>query len=202
MAARSRVRSSGSGLGPIEAAFKQLTKTRLLVGIPGDATPREPAPGQKGTPPSNAVIGYVMEYGEPSMNIPARPFLLPGVRAAKPEITKGMHRAVVGALSGKPTEIKAGFTQAGLAAQVSVQATMIAGGFAPLSDRTIEARARRRYEDTGKLVGTATSKNARKFLKLRAEGTPDEVLHEAGLATPLLDTRSLFRSVTYVIKDK
>ncbi len=33
MAARSRVRSSGSGLGPIEAAFKQLTKTRLLVGM-------------------------------------------------------------------------------------------------------------------------------------------------------------------------
>ena len=133
---------------------------------------------------------------------PPRPFLAPGVQAAKPEITRGMHRAVTGALSGKPAEIDNGMSQAGLAAVASVQGVMIAGGFAPLSDRTIEARARRRNPDTGRLSGAATSRNARNFLKLRAKGTPDEVLHDAGLATPLLDTRSLFRSVTYVIRTK
>ena len=74
--------------------------------------------------------------------------------------------------------------------------------FAAFEERTIEARGRRRYADTGKLVGTAPARNARAFLKLQAEGTPDAVLHDAGLATPLLDTRSLLRSITHVIEEK
>lgn len=201
MAARSSVKRSGPGLGPIERAVAQLAHTRLLVGIPGDSAPRPVVPGQKSTPPSNAVIGYLLDQGDDEMHIPPRPFLVPGVRDALPEITKGMHRAVVGALSGKPGEIRAGFDQAGLKAAASVQARMIAGPFAPLSQRTIEARARRRNPETGKLVGTATARNARSFLKLQAQGTPDFILHDAGFATPLLDTRSLFRSITYIVKE-
>ena len=202
MPVRSNLRRTGSGLGPIEKAVAHLAKTRLLVGIPGDSAPRDPVPGQKGTPPSNALVGYVMEFGEPSKNIPARPFLVPGVDDARAEIVKGMEKATVSALSGKPAGIRDGLDQAGLAAVASVQAKMIAGPFAPLSQRTIEARARRRYADTGKLVGTAPARNARAFLKLQAEGTPDAVLHDAGLATPLLDTRSLLRSITHVIEEK
>ena len=34
------------------------------------------------------------------------------------------------------------------------------------------------------------------------EGVPDAVLHDAGLAQPLLDTRSLYGSITYVIRTK
>jgi hypothetical protein len=201
MAVKSTLKRTGSGLGPIEKAVAQLNRTRLLVGIPSGSR-RDPEPGEKGTPPSNGVIGYLMEFGEPEMNLPARPFLRPGVRAALPEIRKGMLRAATGALSGKPSEIKDGFDQAGLMAVDSVQRTMIAGGFAPLSDRTIEARARRRNPETGKLFQDGRSKDARSFLKLRAEGTPDAVLHDAGLATPLLDTRSLFRSVTHIVRQK
>ncbi|MGI3903110.1 MAG: hypothetical protein ACRYGP_30320 [Janthinobacterium lividum] len=201
MPARAKVSSKGAGIGPIQKSVEKLIRTRLLVGIPGDSAPRQPAPGEK-NPPNNAVIGYLMETGDAEMNLPARPFLDPGVRAALPAITKGMTKAVVSALSGKPAEIKNGFDEAGLAAVASIQGVMIAGGFAPLSDRTIEARARRRNPDTGKLSGAATSRNARNFLKLRGEGVPDEVLHDAGLAAPLLDTRSLFRSVTYIVKQR
>ena len=201
MAVKSTLKRYGPGLGKIEAAFKQLTRTRVLVGVPSGSR-RDPEPGEKGTPPNNGVIGYIMEMGDPEMNIPARPFLRPGVRAALPEIRKGMHAAVVSALSGKPNGIAKGMDQAGLAAVASVQSTMTAGGFAPLAQSTIEARARRRHADTGKLVGTATAKNARAFLKLQAEGTPDDVLHDAGLATPLLDTRSLFRSITHIVEEK
>lgn len=201
MATRSTVARAGKGR-PILDGVAQLGRKRLLVGVPGDTAPREAAPGQKSAPPSNALVGYVMELGDDELHIPPRPFLAPGVQSAKPAITKGMHKAVTSALSGKPAGIDDGLNEAGLAAVASVHATMIAGGFAPLSDRTIEARARRRDPDTGRLVGAATSRNARNFLKLRAEGTPDAVLHDAGLATPLLDTRSLFRSVTHIIRTK
>ena len=172
MAARSKITSSGPGLGSIEKAMAQLLKTRLLVGIPGDST-REPEPGQKGAPISNGALGYILEHGDDEHNLPARPFLVPGVRAAMPEITKGMHRAAVGALSGKPAEIKSGFDQAGLAAQVSVKMTMKAGPFAPLAVSTIEARARRRNPETGKLLRDGRSEDARSYLKLSKEGTPD-----------------------------
>ncbi len=201
MAVRSTLTRSGRGLGPIEKAVAQLVKTRLLVGVPAGST-RDPEPGQKGTPPSNGTIAYILELGDDEMHIPPRPFLGPGVRAAMPDITKGMRRAVVGALSGKPSEIKAGFDQAGLMAVASVQVTMQAGGFAPLSDRTIEARARRRNPETGKLLGDGRSRDARSFLKLRKEGTPDAVLHDAGFARPLLDTYSLYRSITYIVGQK
>ncbi len=202
MPAISTLKRSGLGIGPSEAAFRQLTRKRLLVGIPDTAAERPPEPGQKGTPPSNAVVGYAMEYGLPDKNIPARPFLIPGIKAALPAIVTGMLKSTTAALSAKPGDINKGLDEAGLAAVASVQGKMIDGPFAPLAQATIEARARRRYEDTGKLVGTKSSREARQFLKLQQQGTPDEVLHDAGLATPLLDTRSLFRSITYVIKDK
>ncbi len=201
MAVRSTLRRSGAGLGPIEKAMAQLVKTRLLVGIPSDST-RDPEPGQKGTPISNGVLGYVLEHGDDEHNLPPRPFLMPGVRAALPEIVEGMHRAAVGALSGKPSEIKSGFDQAGLAAQASVKMTMQAGPFAPLSVRTIEQRARRRNPETGKLLGDGRSRDARSYLKLSKEGTPDWALNGAGFAKPLLDTYSLYNSIQYIVREK
>ena len=98
--------------------------------------------------------------------------------------------------------IDAGYDRAGLAAVVAVKAKMQEGPYAPLALGTIEARARRRYADTGKLVGTKSSRDARNFLKLRGQGVPDEVLHDAGLAQPLIDTRSLLTSITYIKKDR
>lgn len=180
MPARSTLKRTGAGLGPAEAAFKQLARKSVLVGIPSDSR-RDPEPGEKGTPPSNGVIGYILETGDAEMNLPPRPFLKPGIQKAFPEITKGMRKAAVAALSARPGDVEKGLDEAGLAAVASVQQTMIAGGFAPLADRTIEARARRRYADTGKLVGTKPARDARSFLKLRAESTPDAVLHDAGL---------------------
>ena len=108
----------------------------------------------------------------------------------------------MGAFMTKGGAYEAALHEVGSAAVVAVKQKMQEGPYAPLSDRTIEARARRRYSDTGKLVGTKSSREARQFLKLRAEGTPDDVLHDAGLAQPLIDTRSLITSIKYVIRTK
>ena len=181
--------------------LRQALRSEVLVGIPGDTAARAAEPG-KANPPSNALVGYIMEHGDDEKHIPARPFLVPGVMAIRKEITATLIKGIEGALSGKTAAYTNALNEIGLAAQVSVKATMMAGPYAPLSARTIEARARRRYSDTGKLVGNAPNRNARQFLKLQGEGVPDAVLHDAGLAQPLLDTRSLYGSITYVIRTK
>jgi hypothetical protein len=194
------VKSDNSG--PIFKAIREALKLEVLVGIPDTAAERKPEPGQKGTPPSNAVIGYLMEYGDAQMNLPARPFLLPGVQSMQGTVPATLAKGIEGVFLGKADAYKKALDQVGLAAQVAVKAKMIDGGFAPLSDRTIEAHARRKNADTGKLKQDGRSRDARSFLKLRAEGVPDEVLHDADLAKPLLDTFSLYTSIQYVIRDK
>lgn len=182
----------------VRAALKQ----ELLIGIPAENAARAPEPGEKGPPINNAVLGYILETGDPAMNLPERPFLVPGVQAIKGKAAGVLVKGITGAFHAKPGAYKAALDEVGAMGVAAVQAKMIAGPFAPLAQSTIEARARRRYEDTGKLHGTAVSRNARKFLELQKQGTPDWALNDAGLATPLLDTRSLFRSITYVIRQK
>ncbi len=63
MAVRSTLKHSGKGR-PILDAVALLGRKRLLVGVPGDTTPRERVPGEKSAPPSNALVDYVMELGD------------------------------------------------------------------------------------------------------------------------------------------
>ncbi len=195
----SKVTQKG-GFGPITQAVASLVKQRVLVGIPGDTSARPAEPGQP-NPINNAVLGYILETGAPAQNIPARPFLVPGVKSVGPQMAAILASAAEKAFTGDAGAAEAGLRAVGLIAEVAVKQTMQAGDFAPLSDRTIQARARRRWSDTGKLKGDKASRDARRFLKLRGEGTPDDVLQGAGLAEPLVDTRSLLTSVTHVLVD-
>ena len=181
--------------------IRSALKMEVLVGIPDSSADRAPSPGEK-NPPNNALVGYWNEFGVPEKNIPARPFLVPGVMSIQGEIVATLTQGIVGVLSKQSGAYDKALNAVGLMAQVAVKQQILNGTFAPLSDRTIEARARRRHADTGKLVGNAPNRDARAFLKLRGEGVPDEVLHDAGLAKPLLDTRSLIGSINYVIRIK
>jgi hypothetical protein len=60
-------------MGDVIEAISQLSNKDVLVGIP------DSAPERTDTPITNAQIGYVMETGSPAHNVPARPFLVPGV---------------------------------------------------------------------------------------------------------------------------
>lgn len=44
------------------AAIRKLTKTEVLVGIPGDGKERDPGEGE---PITNAELGYIHEFGSP-----------------------------------------------------------------------------------------------------------------------------------------
>ena len=185
------------------AALKRindLVKTRVGIGFPGDTAPHVSADGKKSV--SMALLGYVHEFGSPEKNIPARPFLVPGIESIKHDIADQLVRGAKAALLGDATAADTTFHAIGLMAQAACRKKIDEGGFAPLSERTIRERAERRYKDTGKLVGNAPNRDARSFLKLKAQGVPTEVLNDAGFAKPLIDTGQLKQAINYVVLKK
>ncbi len=113
--------------------IKKLTKTDVLVGIPAQGNSREDGM-------NNAAIGYMNETGDPERNLPARPFLVPGVDAARDDIGKMLGKAADAAMDGRQDVVNRQLNAAGLTAQNSVKAAITDTAFAPLSERTLAAR--------------------------------------------------------------
>ena len=143
-------------LGDVKNRIKELTKDKVFVGVPEGG-------GRSDGKMTNAQIARVHEFGSPAQNIPARPFLTAGVTTAKPEIVTQMRQASLDILSGKSGD--SAFNKAGLIGQAAVKKYVVAGGFAPLSPKTIQARNRARSNgnggtkpliDTGQLLNSIT----------------------------------------------
>lgn len=167
-------------LNEVVKSIGKLAKMDVLVGIPES----ENARNDEG--PNNAALGYIHEHGSPSNNIPARPFLIPGVAEAKGKFRPRLANAAKAALDGKGKEALRQLDSAGITAENSVKRKINSGDFVPLSDATLRGRAAR-----GR-VGAAEE------LQRRAEG------FAAGteLAKPLIDTGQLRNSITHVVREK
>ena len=170
-------------------AVNRLTKRQVLIGFPADGAARKPEEGDTHPPAVNSLIGYVLETGSPARNIPARPFLVPGVKSAQDQVADRLQKGAVAVMNGNPEAADKTLDAVGLMGVSAVQRYMTSGQFQPLSDGTIEARARR------------GRKGAKQYLKLKSEGVPTDVLAGAELVKPLIDTGQLRRAVTYVIRD-
>lgn len=157
----------------IARAIRDLTGKRVLVGIPAEKDQRP------GDPIGNAALGYIHNYGSPARNIPARPFLEPGIEAAIPDITPQLEAAARAALDGDSASVDQHLGRAGQLAVNSVQATIAAGIPPPLQPATV---ARRRIRTPG-------SSYRRRAM------TPADVI-------PLVDTGALLRSISWVIRKK
>lgn len=157
----------------IAKAIRDLTGKRVLVGIPAEKDARP------GDPVGNALIGYVQNYGSPARNIPARPFLEPGIEAAMRDLTPHLEAAARAALDGDSASVDQHLGKAGQTAVNSVQATIQAGIPPPLKDATVR---RRRIRTPGSSY------------RRRATSAAD--------TTPLIDTGALLRSITYVIRKR
>lgn len=163
---------------------QELTRRAVLVGIPADDGPGEVGPQSTGNTrrgsdePTNAQLGYIHENGSPAANIPARPFLVPGVRSAQPQIEHRLKAAARAALDGDTGRMNRNLQAAGMEAQIAVQKKLQSGPFVPLSQRTVNARRRR----------SAGSSYRRKA------ASPADV-------KPLIDTAQMLRSVTYVVRE-
>ena len=166
-------------MAQVLAAVRDLTRQHVMVGIP-DSTA-----GRKTGPISNAAIGYIQEHGDPAHNLPARPFLVPGVSKIAGKAADILGNGARKALDGDRQGAAAALVTAGLLAQNSARATLTAGeGFAPLSPMTIEGRARR------------GQKRAKRALKAMAAGG----VADPGDVKPLIDTGQLRTSLTFVVR--
>lgn len=133
--------------------IKQIENARVLVGIPKEENSRSDEPI------GNAGIGYVQEFGSPARNIPARPFLIPGVKAVQDQVADALADGAKNILDGG--SIASSQTKAGIVAQNSVKATITKGeGFEPLAESTIKARQRKGFKGTKPLIRTGQLRNS------------------------------------------
>lgn len=133
---------------------QKLAGTRVMIGIPGDSSKRIEEDGSV-APINNAALGYIMEEGSPANNIPARPFLVPGVQDSLSRTTTQLKKAGAQALSGNASGAERNFEAAGLIAQASVKNKMSSNVPPPLKESTLAARRRRGVTRTNTLVDTA-----------------------------------------------
>lgn len=164
-------------------AVRRLTSDQVLVGIPEDKSDR----GVTGETITNAQIAYINEFGSPGKNIPARPHMIPGVRATLPFAIERMKMAAVAALSGEKKIIAKSFTEIGLKAVNNIRSIIAAQIPPPLSPLTIARR----------LARTAKYKNAS---KVQRKAMMKQWM--TGSFTPLLDTGNYWQHLTYVIRKK
>lgn len=142
-------------IADIKKSFRDLPKKNLLIGIP------ENKDGRAAEQIGNADIGYINENGSAIQNIPARPFLLPGVKAVQDEILKELAIGSDAFLSGKSNALDEAYARAGLKAVSSVRATLTAGdGYAPLSASTLKAREAKGATRTKPLIDTGQLRNS------------------------------------------
>ena len=174
---------------------KELTKSEVLIGIPEINAERQVEEGDEG-PITNSAIGYIMEFGSPAKNIPARPFLIPGVEKMLPAGIARLKTAGEKALGGKKSDIEKELTRVGILGQNAVRGTISDGPFVPLAQSTIEARARRGRKGAQKYL--AEQARIASLDHLGWTGTPADL----SLVKPLIDTGQLRASVSFVVRQK
>lgn len=140
--------------------LEALARARVLVGVPAATSARKADPEVKAGPILNAGLAYLHENGAPKSNIPARPFLVPGVRDAAPGAIAHMKAGALAELQ-TPGGLEKGLHRAGLHAQAVVKKRIVAQeGFAPLSPRTLKARLAAGFNGTKALIRTAQLLNS------------------------------------------
>lgn len=170
-------------------SISALAKKDVLVGIPDSAPERED------TPMTNAQIGYVMETGSPTHNVPARPFLVPGVQDVQSECAERLKQGATAALDGNTSGTDRALSIAGTIARDSVKMRIGTNIPPPLSPETIRNRFRSR-----KTKSVRRSEKA--YLKDVASGTDAAQAQEAAGIIALENTNQMLNSVTYVVREK
>lgn len=162
---------------------------QVLVGIPEDHADRS----EGKAPITNAALGYIHEFGAPGANIPARPFLIPGVRKAQSQTTPHLKAACNAALDGEPAKADGELTKAGIIAENSARREITTGDFVPLAPSTVAHR----YLERGT---QSPRKSENRYMELVALGMSPASAQSAAGIRPLVNTGQLRRSITSVVR--
>lgn len=175
-------------------SIQQLSKRDVLIGIPNKNAERKNKEGGSETI-NNAALGYIHEFGSPSQNIPARPFLVPGVQKSSDDWMPRLKKAAEASLSGRSKSALNALEQAGKIAERGAKSKISDGPFVPLKPSTIANRRKSRLTQSMR-------KSEKEYLRMIGEGMdPAEAQAEAGIQ-PLINTGSLRNSITHIIRDK
>jgi len=155
-------------------AFRDLESTAVLVGVPAEKAPRTASEAKaRGIAISNVALAYIHNFGSPAANIPARPFMQPGILDARVPIIHYFEMAGKAAFEGRPEVVISNLMAAGMAAAISIKKKISSNIPPPLAASTLAARRRRGRTGTRTLVDTGQLRNAitfvlRKFNKAAA----------------------------------
>jgi len=153
----------------------ELTHKRVLVGVKESENMR---PDEVG----NAQLVQIHEFGSPLQNIPARPFIAPGIARVQDKVNDGLFEVAKAQLEGRDKDVDLHLNRVGLMAQNSIRSTLTEGAvFAPLSERTKLARLSKR-KASEKWSGAKRAEVMESF-------------------KPLIDTGTLRRSIGYAIEE-
>jgi hypothetical protein len=160
----------------------------LIIGIPENSERSV----EGGDSIQNAMIAYVMEFGSPAHNVPARPFLVPGTEKAVPIMLTQLERAAIFALEKNIPQAREFLNRAGALGADSVRREMSSGAFVPLKPATVAARARARGEER--------SEDEEKYLSAIAAGVPAGVAQSMAGIQPLINSGELRDAITFSVK--
>lgn len=150
---KSGVRVTKDDVASTVEAIKAMSTRRVYVGVPGETS-------ERGEDINNVALAFIHDRGSPAANIPARPFLQPGINAKRDEISARLAAAL------KPNKLSVAalnvaLEQAGLIAQTSVKKVIVSqDGFTPLKAATLSARKRANFQGTKALIWTGKLLNS------------------------------------------
>ncbi|MCJ2087512.1 hypothetical protein MKK88_16205 [Methylobacterium sp. E-005] len=159
MAMKSKFTATPAKLSPFSQSVLRELGKRVAIGFPADGAGRQPEPGEP-NPPTNAMLAYLNEYGAPDQNIPARPFLVPGIESITKQAAERLKQGAVAAFSGDLSAPVKALNQVGLIGVAAVQERMTDGTFAPLNARTLAARRARGRTGERPLIDSAQMRRA------------------------------------------
>lgn len=145
----------------LQQAIKVLSKQHVLVGVPDTKADRE---YEKGEEINNAALAYIHNNGSPSQNIPARPFLEPGILDVEPRIQHYLRQVGTQSLNSNKNGVVKALEAVGLTAQNGVRARINTGPFEALKPGTLAARLRRGRTGTKPLIDTGQLRNSITFV--------------------------------------
>jgi hypothetical protein len=186
-----RVTVTKDSVTGVVRSITELVRKQVLIGIPEKTTDRE----REDVPINNATLGYIHENGSPAANIPARPWLVPGVQAAEEPAVAELKKASQATLRGDSKTAEKHLTAAGLIGELSAKDAIENGNFVPLKPATVRNRHRSRQTQSMR-------QSELHYLDLVKSGmSPGEAEDAAGIK-PLINTAQMRNAVTHVVRKK
>src|SRR5689334_14381107 len=140
-------------LAQFEKAIELLQRKQVLVGVPE-------AKSRRGGKVNNATLARIHDKGSPSQNIPARPFMEPGIKSVQARMEQKLLTVGQSVLEGDTVKAEQGLEGVGLIAQNGLRAMVNSNIQPTLTPATLAARRRRGRTGTRTLVDRGEMRNS------------------------------------------